>query len=190
MEEKATLRKRLRAARLAHAASLPEAMRGLVFRHPPAPLLEMIPEKATVGMYRAVAGEAPVKAYAGFFMERGHAIALPRIESSVGTMTFHAHTDPFGETDLVDGPIKLRQPASDAEQIVPHVLIMPLVGFTETGERLGQGGGFYDRWLAEHPDTLAIGMAWDCQLVDELPMEPHDQRLAAVVTPTRMYGPF
>ena len=38
--------------------------------------------------------------------------------------------------------------------------------------------------------ALAIGLAWDCQLVDDLPHEAHDRPLAAVVTPTRLYGPF
>lgn len=190
MEEKAELRKKLRAARLAHAASLPDAMRGLVFRHPPAPLLELIPSGTPIGLYRAVAGEAPAAAYAGFFMERGHVVALPRIAAQDGPMTFHAHSDPFGETDLVEGPMKLRQPRSDAAQIVPQVLFLPLVGFTERGDRLGQGGGHYDRWLASHRDTLTIGMAWDCQQVDELPIEPHDITLDAVVTPTRIFGPF
>jgi 5-formyltetrahydrofolate cyclo-ligase len=62
------------------------------------------------------------------------------------------------------------------------------VGFTASGARLGQGGGHYDRWLAEHPGTLAVGLAWDAQLCDTLPTEPHDAPLAAVVTPTRIYG--
>ena len=66
----------------------------------------------------------------------------------------------------------------------------PLVGFTSQGARLGQGGGHYDRWLADHPDTVAIGLAWDCQLVDALPVEPHDIPLTAIITPTRIYGPF
>jgi 5-formyltetrahydrofolate cyclo-ligase len=70
------------------------------------------------------------------------------------------------------------------------VLFVPVVGFTEDGARLGQGGGHYDRWLAAHPGAVAIGLAWDCQRVDALPVEPHDAPLAAVVTPTRLYGPF
>ena len=82
------------------------------------------------------------------------------------------------------------QPTGAAEAVTPQVLFVPLLGFSETGQRLGQGGGHYDRWLADHPETLAIGMAWDCQLVDELPSEDHDAPLAAVVTPTRLYGPF
>ena len=72
----------------------------------------------------------------------------------------------------------------------PDVLLVPIVGFTDNGERLGQGGGHYDRWLEAHPETIAIGMAWDCQKRDRLPVEGHDRRLHAVVTPTRFYGPF
>jgi 5-formyltetrahydrofolate cyclo-ligase len=74
--------------------------------------------------------------------------------------------------------------------VVPDVLFVPLVGFTADGGRLGQGGGHYDRWLEAHPETKAIGLAWDCQLADDLPREPHDRPLLAVVTPTRLYGPW
>ncbi len=190
MQEKHILRKELRAKRGEHADSLPETMRGLIFRHPPAPLLAMIPDSATIGLYRATDGEAPASAYAGFFHERGHSIALPRITSRDAPMIFHVHTDPFGETDLEAGPMQLLQPAADSTQVTPDVLLVPLVGFSEHGDRLGQGGGYYDRWLADHPSALAIGMAWDCQMIDEIPIEPHDRKLNAVVTPTRFYGPF
>ena len=74
--------------------------------------------------------------------------------------------------------------------MTPDVLFVPLVGFTPEGARLGQGGGHYDRWLEAHPTTLAIGLGWDVQAVDELPVEAHDRSLDAVITPTRMYGPF
>ena len=104
-------------------------------------------------------------------------------------MTFAPFTDPFGESDLETGPYDLLQPQEGAS-LVPDVLFVPVVGFTADGHRLGQGGGHYDRWLETHPDTIAIGLAWDCQLVDELPLEPHDRPLTAVVTPTRLYGPF
>jgi len=67
---------------------------------------------------------------------------------------------------------------------------VPLVAFTERGERMGQGAAHYDGWLAKRPGTVTIGMAWDVQKVDELPVEPHDVPLRAIVTPTRLYGPF
>lgn len=189
-DQKATIRKALRKARREHAAALPREVSALVFRAPPAPVAALVPEHATIGLYRADPGEAPAGSYARHFMEKGHRVALPRITGLDSPMTFHVHTDPYGESDLEEGPMGLMQPAADAEVVEPEVLFMPLVGFTERGERIGQGGGFYDRWLAAHPDTLAIGMAWDVQRVDSLPVEDHDMPLTAIVTPTRIYGPF
>ena len=189
-DQKAALRERLRAARKDHAAALPPQVSALIFSRPPAPVLDLVPEGATIGLYRAGEGEAPAASYAKFFQEAGHTIALPRVTTMAEPMTFHVHTDPYEESDLVDGPMGLRQPAADAPQVEPQVLFMPLVGFTESGARIGQGGGFYDRWLAAHPGTIAIGMAWDVQKVDALPVEDHDMPLTAIVTPTRIYGPF
>ena len=189
-ELKQRLRGELRAARRAHAAGLPREVSALVFNRPPAALLAMVPEGASIGLYRAHAGEAPTAGYARFFLEAGHTIALPRIAPAGNAMSFHQHTDPYDESDLEPGPTGLRQPRADAAAIVPQVLFMPVVGFTPAGDRLGQGGGFYDRWLGEHPETLAIGMAWDMQEIDILPLEPHDVPLAAIVTPTRLLGPF
>jgi len=60
--------------------------------------------------------------------------------------------------------------------------------FAAALDRLGQGGGHYDRWLAEHPAVQKIGLAWDAQLCADLPTEPHDIPLDAVITPTRIYG--
>ncbi len=187
---KAALRKELRRKRREHAAGLPKEVSALVFNRPPAPIVELVPEGATIGLYRADTGEAPAFAYTKFFFEAGHTVALPRITTLAAPMQFHQHSDPYGESDLEDGPMGLRQPSGDLPEIVPDVLFMPLVGFTVTGERLGQGGGFYDRWLEAHPETLAIGMAWDIQEVDDLPVENHDMPLAAIITPTRILGPF
>lgn len=188
-DTKATLRRTLRQARTSHVAALPDAVSALVFRRPPAPVIELIPANASIGLYHATETEAPASGYARFFMEQGHSIALPRVGDD-GAMTFHAHTDPFGEADLEEGPFGIMQPASDAPPVTPQVLFVPLVGFTESGHRLGQGGGYYDRWLAAHPGTIAIGLAWDVQKVDELPLEDHDMPLTAIVTTTRIYGPF
>ncbi|MEZ5679735.1 MAG: 5-formyltetrahydrofolate cyclo-ligase [Erythrobacter sp.] len=187
---KAELRKQLRAARREHVGALPDNIRALILHRPPAPLLELVPLGTTVGLYRANPDEAPAASYAKFFFERGHELALPRFASRNAPMQFARFADPFEEEDLEVGPLGLLQPFSDAPEMTPDILIVPLVGFTATGARLGQGGGHYDRWLADHPATVAIGLAWDCQLVDDLPTEPHDRPLAAIVTPTRIYGPF
>ncbi len=190
MQEKTELRQRLRAERREHVAALPDSMRGLVFHRPPAPLLRIVPEGATVGLYRANPFEAPAASYAAFFLEQGHELALPRFAGREAPMQFARFADPFEEADLEVGPFGLLQPFEDAPELEPAVLFLPLLGFTDAGGRLGQGGGHYDRWLASHPGTVAVGLAWDCQLVEDLPLEAHDVRLTAVVTPTRLYGPF
>ncbi|WP_369025393.1 5-formyltetrahydrofolate cyclo-ligase [Qipengyuania sp. RANM35] len=189
-QAKDELRKALRAARREHVAALPASMRGLVFHRPPAPLLDLIPLGAIVGLYRANEHEAPAASYAKFLFERGHKLALPRFSSRGAEMEFARFADPFEEEYLENGPYGLLQPFGDAPLMTPDVVFVPLVGFTAEGDRLGQGGGHYDRWLADHPGVTAIGLAWDCQLVENLPVEQHDHPLAAVVTPTRIYGPF
>lgn len=188
--DKDALRKSLRQRRREHVAALPPSMRALVFHRPPAALLELVPEGATVGLYRAGPMEAPAASYARFFLERGHSLALPRFATKGSAMEFAAFVDPFDESDLEVGPFGLLQPQADADELTPGVLIVPLVGFTAGGHRLGQGGGHYDRWFAANQSARAIGLAWDCQLVDALPVEPHDHPLDAVITPTRIYGPF
>jgi 5-formyltetrahydrofolate cyclo-ligase len=185
---KSELRKQLRAARKAHVEALPDAIRGLLFHRPPAPLLARIPAEAVIGLYHAGPWEAPAAAYARFFRDAGHTIALPHFADRSAPMGFRHHTDPWAQDDLEVGPFGILQPAADAEALVPDVLFVPLLGFTPALERLGQGGGHYDRWLAEHSCALAVGLAWDAQTCETLPTEAHDKPLDAVVTPTRIYG--
>lgn len=188
-ESKSDLRSRLRAERRAHADNLPAQVRALVFHRPPRPVLEMVPDGATIALYHAAPGEAPAAGYARFFAERGHAIALPWFAGRDAQMEFRRHIDPFAGSDLVSGPYG-PQPEASAAEADPDVAFVPLLAFTPQGHRLGQGGGHYDRWLATHPHARRIGLAWDMQELPELPREAHDIPLHAVVTPTRVIGPF
>ena len=74
--------------------------------------------------------------------------------------------------------------ASDGAPVVPDVVVVPCVGFTAAGHRLGYGGGYYDRWLAAHPHVVAVGVAWDFAEVDlaRFAAKPHDVALAFVVS--------
>ncbi|MEP5939151.1 MAG: 5-formyltetrahydrofolate cyclo-ligase [Erythrobacter sp.] len=190
MISKADLRTRLRAARRVHVEAQPDSIRALLFHRPPAPLLAKIGSEATIALYHASDAEAPTSAYAKYFIEAGHTLALPAFASQETSMEFRQHTDPFDECDLEEGAFGMMQPTNAAAVVRPDVLFVPLIGFTQDGARLGQGGGHYDRWLAANPGRMAIGLAWDAQLCEDLPMEPHDVALDAIVTPTRLYGPF
>lgn len=73
------------------------------------------------------------------------------------------------------------EPAADPRLV--DVVIVPGLAFTGAGDRLGQGGGWYDRFLPQiRADCVAIGVGFGAQLVDALPTESHDVRLSAVVT--------
>nr|WP_255552325.1 5-formyltetrahydrofolate cyclo-ligase [Maritimibacter dapengensis] len=91
--------------------------------------------------------------------------------------------------DMIEGKFGTLSPATP-DWVVPEVLIVPLLAFDSEGNRLGYGGGFYDRTLealrAQRP-TLAVGYAYDAQRVDSLPLEATDQPLDAIVTETRTY---
>ena len=190
MESKAALRARLRAARRKHVAALPDAVRGLLFRRPPRPIEGLVTAASVIGVYSETPEEAPASGYARWLFEAGHKIALPWFADRAAGMEFRMWDNPFGEDGLEKGPWGVRQPVDLAPTTTPDVVFVPLVGFTSDGARLGMGAGHYDRWLAAHPQALTIGMAWDCQEVPTLPLEPHDRPLDAIVTPTRLFGPF
>ena len=67
---------------------------------------------------------------------------------------------------------------------VPDVVLVPCVGFSPSGCRLGYGGGYFDRWLAQHPHVTAIGVAWAAGLIDDAAFaaEPHDRPMTLIVT--------
>lgn len=81
-------------------------------------------------------------------------------------------------------------PCPDTAAVVPDVVLVPCVGFTREGFRLGYGGGYFDRWLAGQPHVTAVGVAWrEAELTGEaLVAEAHDHGLALIVTPDGVVG--
>lgn len=186
-QAKAELRKHYRSLRREHVDALPDRMRALLFMRPPVPVVQRLAPGSCVGLYYPHAHEAPTLSYARWFHENGYAVALPRFDDRGSAMVFHAWADPYDEDALERGPFGVPQPNDTSQVVRPEVLFMPLLAFTARGDRLGQGGGHYDRWLEANPGTSAIGMAWDVQLAEHLPIEHHDHPLEMVVTPTRLY---
>jgi 5,10-methenyltetrahydrofolate synthetase len=185
--QKAALRKKYSRLRSEYLASLPEGLRALVLNRPPAPIAEMTAPGTTVGLYYQIGAEAPATGWARWFAEHGCRTALPWFSSRDAAMAFRLWDNPHDEELLAPGPWRAPQPEKDAEEVIPDLVVVPLLAFTAQGHRLGQGGGHYDRWLEQHADVPAIGLSWDCQFAEDLPVERHDRTLDAVVTPTRIY---
>lgn len=190
MIDKQALRAELKRRRGDFVTAIPDSMRALLFNRPPGAIADLVPEGAVISVFHEMPGEVPASNYARWFHERGHRIALPWLAARGGTLLFREWANPFADDALVPDPYQTLQPPADAALMVPDVMFCPLLGFTGGGGRIGYGAGFYDRWLAAHRPALAIGLGWDCQRDDRIPIEPHDQRLDLVVTQTRVYGPF
>lgn len=110
----------------------------------------------------------------------GCAFAFPRVEG--GRIVFHETRDPRA---LLPGYRGIPEPPDDPATLVAperfDLVLVPGLAFTRAGERLGRGGGFYDRFLAL-PGLAArrAGVCFSAQLLDALPAEPHDARVEAV----------
>jgi len=87
-------------------------------------------------------------------------------------------------TSLVIGDVSRTAQLPD---VIFDVIIVPLLAFDADGRRLGLGGGWYDRFLANQPQALTIGLAYEAQRVATVPTEPHDMPLDAVVTEAAIY---
>jgi 5-formyltetrahydrofolate cyclo-ligase len=109
-------------------------------------------------------------------------VALPRIEGE--RLIFHRMGRP---EELARGAFGAREPAADEATVMAiedaGVVLVPGVAFDSAGGRLGRGGGFYDRFLAT-PGLRArrIAVCFACQVVDRVPVEPHDAEVDAIVT--------
>ncbi len=114
-------------------------------------------------------------------MARHGPVCVPVIQGPDLPLLFRQWTP---EAVMIDGPFGAKIPAEGAA-LEPEILIVPLVAFDRQGQRLGYGGGFYDRTLerlrAKRP-TMAIGFAYGGQQADALPIEPTDQPLDMIVT--------
>lgn len=179
---KDSLRARLRARRDA----LPAAARAAWSEHlaelgAPA-LRERLGPAAIVAAYWPLRSEADPRPLARALQAGGAALALPVVEGEA--MRFRAWSG--GERDLEPAGFGALGPGASAPWVEPTLLLMPLLGFDATGQRLGWGKGYYDRFLAGvaagTARPLAVGIAFACQQVAAIPSEPHDVRLDAVLT--------
>jgi len=115
----------------------------------------------------------------------GKIVALPRFDPA--SQSYIAGRVQDLKEEIVTGRFHIREPAAGCVAIPPEnldLVLVPGVAFDWNGRRLGRGGGFYDR-LLRNVRGEKIGIAFDEQIVEEIPAEPHDARMNFVLTPTR-----
>jgi 5-formyltetrahydrofolate cyclo-ligase len=137
----------------------------------------IVPRHAVVAGFWPVAGEINILPLLHALAERGHALALPETTARGNPLIFRAWTP---RAKLVPGRFGTQHPSGDV--LRPDFILVPLLAFDALGNRLGYGGGYYDRTLAELPEAFWLGCAFAAQEVLSVPVEANDLPLHAVAT--------
>ncbi|EHD23297.1 MULTISPECIES: 5-formyltetrahydrofolate cyclo-ligase [Brenneria] len=150
-----------------------------------------IEQADSIAVFLSFDGELDTQPLIQQFWQRGKRVYLPALHPfSAGNLLFLRYEP---DSELVLNRLKILEPRLDVRRVLPlqrlDVLLTPLVAFDRQGQRLGMGGGFYDRTLRHWPrgGPYPIGLAHDCQQVDRLPVESWDIPLPEIITPSRCW---
>ncbi len=137
---------------------------------------------APVSAYWPVRGEIDVRPLMRALIERGHPCGLPVILAKHTPLVFKRwHPD----LPLAKGRWGIPMPPPESEEVVPELILVPLLAFDAAGHRLGYGGGYYDRTLSllrRRGHVFAVGVAYAAQQIARVLIDDTDERLDAVVT--------
>ncbi|MEA9391733.1 5-formyltetrahydrofolate cyclo-ligase [Acerihabitans sp. TG2] len=143
-----------------------------------------------LALFLSFDGELDTRPLIEVFWQLGKQVYLPVLHPFCpGHLLFQRYD---ANTPLLKNRLRIDEPKLDVTQLLPvarlQILFTPLVAFDERGQRLGMGGGFYDRTLRHwrrDAGFYPIGLAHDCQQVAAVPDEPWDVPLPEIVTPSR-----
>lgn len=141
-----------------------------------------IPDGAVVAGFSPIDDEIDVLPLLSALSDRGHPCALPVVVGRASPLVFRAWRPGMTLTEATFG---VGVPPPSSPELRPAVVLVPLLAFDRTGQRIGYGAGFYDRTLTalrREGDVLAIGVAYADQQVDSVPFDDNDVRLDLVAT--------
>ena len=181
-EEKAALRARVLAAR-AGMSGEERAAGGRLIRDAVLSLAE-VQMAGTVAAYYSVGAEPDTRGLVYALWKRGTYVLLPLLRPD-GDLDWASYEGP---DSLVPGPRGLREPGEPPRGVDAvsraDVVLVPALAVDQAGNRLGRGGGSFDRSLARvGPLIPVIALLYDEELVDQVPAEPHDVPVRAAVRP-------
>ncbi|MEW6220022.1 MAG: 5-formyltetrahydrofolate cyclo-ligase [Thermodesulfobacteriota bacterium] len=188
-DRRAALRRRVLAARDALPAAARQEKSQLIAEHLLAsPLLAAA---RTIMAYVAFRSEVATLPLIAALLAAGRTVAVPRTLIAARRLVPHRLATP--ETDLAPGAYGIGEPVPERTPVLDpggiDLVLVPGSVFDPAGGRLGYGGGFYDRFLARDcPRATTVGLAFELQVVAQVPLLPHDRRLDYVVTETRLLG--
>ena len=149
------------------------------------PLIEEI-ENEYIGTYISFRDELDTKKLNQYLLERELNLALPAIDFKTKEINFFMY---HKNTELIENKFSILEPKNRDKVIFPKIILIPLLGYSKSGFRLGYGGGYYDKYLSKNGigDVKKIGIAFSFQEVEEIPVEDHDERLDWILTEKHLY---
>lgn len=174
--EKVRLRAELRHRMEVIPADLRSTTRWKAVNHLRTLVAELAP--TVVALYSARGAEIDVSMLAADLWADGQTVALPRVVQRGHPLVFNVWP-PHGALE----PDVMGMLAATGPEIVPAVLVVPMVGYARSGYRLGYGGGFYDRTLASFGQpVVTVGVCYTELEIKDFPAERHDRKLDYIVT--------
>lgn len=143
--------------------------------------MEAFQQAETICVFISMPGEVDTRPLIEAARAAGKKTAAPKIKD--GRMEFIQFA---AESDLAPGAFGILEPTGSHFAEGKTLIVMPGVVFDQTCRRIGYGGGYYDRYLAEHPECRTLAVAFDLQVLDRIPEEAHDLKPGAVVTEQRI----
>jgi len=140
--------------------------------------------------YSAMPYEVNLHEFHTWASERGIRLAFP-VTGADGTMEAYS---PRSDTRWERDGFGISMPVAEtAQRIAPQeitLILTPCVAFDEGGHRLGQGGGYYDRFFLRCPNAFRLGIAFEAQKLPQICCQTHDIALNAIQTEEKFYGTF
>ncbi len=130
-------------------------------------------------VYLSFSSEAPTDKLIERLLADGWTVYCPRVESKKMVAV------EYGE-DFSISAFGVREPVGESYDGEMDVAIVPMLAVDEQGNRLGYGGGYYDRYLAEHAETLRLAYGFDFQILRQVPTEEYDVIMDGIVTDVRI----
>ena len=181
--DKTALRIRMRALRRLLAEQVPDAAERAARKLP----LSRFSRFRIVAAYQAQGSEVDPQPVLDAILGFDPGFATPVLPVALDKTSPLAFRYWNPQDRLVPDAFGIPAPPKSAPELVPNLVITPLLAFDRKGGRLGQGAGHYDRTLAKlrrDRPVFMLGLAFSGQEVEELPQERHDQRLDAILTET------
>ena len=148
-------------------------------------LLKTLSKNKKIGLYYPIGSEVSTIDIIQYLRKKKYTISLPVLEKN-SRMSFYEWNEksPLKINNFgIPEPIKLKK-------ITPSALVIPIVAFDAKLNRLGYGGGFYDRFISmleKNKKILKIGLALSCQKINKVPTNRFDKKMNYILTENKVY---